>query len=125
VNFWNARLWDAEGLAAYGRAIRVAAQVERVILEGRPYLPEVLGRGRAGGMRLDEEAVLLAADYAGEARGRVRLRIDLPRATRVIDLDRQTQLASLPAGASEFEVEVAPGAARPLHLQPVPTNGAR
>jgi hypothetical protein len=118
INFWSNRLWDAEYLAAYARAIRVASVVEDIILDGEPFAPEVEGAGRARGMKRGGDIILLVTDYWGDAGGEVRIRVDLGAGVEVIDLDRRSTIARLPSGGQILRVPLEGAAARPLWLRP-------
>jgi hypothetical protein len=118
VNFWSSRVWDAELLASYARAIRAVAPVEDIIMDGKPFLPQVDGGGRVSAMGLGDEVVLLVADYHGDTSGEVAVRIDLKKPSRVTDLDTQDVLTQLDGGAQVLRVPLRNARARILHIAP-------
>jgi hypothetical protein len=118
VNFWSGRVWDADLLAAYARAIRAVAPVEDVLVDGDLFPPEVRGLGRASGMRGGDDIVLLVADYHGDTDGIVTIRLKLDKPVRVLDLDREEELGQVNAGESDFAVELGDDRARILHFRP-------
>ncbi|NUQ00243.1 MAG: hypothetical protein HUU35_10355 [Armatimonadetes bacterium] len=118
INFWSGRVWDADLLAAYARAMAVATPVEDILIDGAPYLPEVDGPGRASGLRRGDEAVVLVADYLAEAAGSVALELDFAKPIEVVDLATGEVIAKLAAGAQPFKVAVKEGGARALSVRP-------
>ncbi len=118
VNFWSGRVWDADLLAGYARAIRAVAPVEDVFVDGNLFVPEVQGKGRVSGMRRDDDIVLLVADYHGDTDGVVTVRLKLDKPLRVLDLDSRQEVGRVEAGTSDFEVGLGDGRARILHLRP-------
>ncbi len=119
VNFWSSRVWDAEGLAAYARAIRVAAQVEDIILDGELFVPDLDGGGRVSGMKRGGEFVLLVGDYWDDCGGVVRVKLNEERRLRVTDLETQEELAILEPGARTLNVPLR-GLARALRFTAAP-----
>ncbi len=118
VNFWSGRVWDADLLASYARAIRAVAPVEDVLVDGDLFPPEVEGEGRVSGMRDGDDVVLLVADYHGDTDGTVTVRLKLDKPRRVLDLDRKEEVGQVEAGETEFAVDLGEERARILHLRP-------
>jgi len=118
VNFWSGRVWDADLLAGYARAIRAVTPVEDVFVDGELFLPEVEGKGRVSGMRDGDDIVLLVADYYGDTDGTVTVRLKLDKPMRVLDLDRKEEVGQVAAGETDFAVELGEERAGILHLRP-------
>lgn len=118
VNFWSNRVWDADCLAGYARAVRAVTPVEDVIVDGDLFIPEVQGEGRVSGMQSGDETVLLAADYHGDTDGKLRVKLDLDDRLRVRDLDSGDELAPIGPGQVTLEVALSGPKARILHLRP-------
>ena len=125
VNFWSSRVWDAELLVSYARAIRAIAPVEDIIVDGKPLLPEIDGAGRVSGMALNDEIVLLVADYHGESSGEVAVRLDLEKPSRVTDLDTKQVLVQLEKGPQVLRVPLEGARARILHIRTATTDERR
>ena len=118
VNFWSGRVWDADLLAAYARAVRAIAPVEDIIVDGDLFIPQVEGPGRASGMERGDEIVLLVADYYGATDGTVTLRLHLDKPLRAFDLDRRAEIGTVEPGTAAFKVKLGEDRAKPLHLRP-------
>lgn len=118
INFWSGRVWDADLLAAYARAIRAIAPVEDIVVNGQLFLPELVGKGRVSGVKHGSRIVLLVADYHGDTSGSVRVRLNLPKSMRVSDLDGGQELGEIPAGPTIYEVKLGGQKARILYLRP-------
>jgi hypothetical protein len=118
VNFWSSRVWDADLLAAYARAIRAVAPVEDILIDGEPFLPEVDGAGRVSGIRRGDDIVLLVADYYGDTDGAVRVKLDLPKRMRALDLDRKVEIGTVEAGPQVLSVKLEAESARVLWVRP-------
>ncbi|MCD6352047.1 MAG: hypothetical protein J7M26_08000 [Armatimonadetes bacterium] len=118
VNFWSGRLWDADYLAAYARAVRDITPVEDVIVDGDLYPAQMVGPGRASAMKHGDEIVLLVADYHGDSDGLVRVRLKLRKSMRVRDLDTGKLLGKVGPGEVTLPVELGSEAARLLYLCP-------
>ncbi|MFQ6098954.1 MAG: hypothetical protein ACE5O2_14590, partial [Armatimonadota bacterium] len=112
------RVWDADLLAGYARAIRAIAPVEDVIVDGDLFEAEVIGAGRVSGMRHGDEIVLLAADYHGDSDGTVRVKLNLEKRMRVRDLGEGDELGPTGPGESMLAVPLHARWARILHLRP-------
>lgn len=114
--FWSGRVWDAETLAAYARAIAAVAPAETIILRGNladdvSVTPEI----RLRGMRYREDYFLLAANYHGPEA--VTATIRLPAAVHartVIDTDTGQAIAVLRPEERTLRVTLPDGGARPL-----------
>ena len=117
INFWSGRVWDADCLAGYARAIRAVAPVEDIIVDGELFVPEVEGPGRASGMERGDEIVLLVADYHGESDGTVTVKPNANARLRVSDLDQKKELGVLEPGEA-LRVQLARDRAKALHLRP-------
>ncbi|MBM4016909.1 MAG: hypothetical protein FJ288_01060 [Planctomycetes bacterium] len=116
VHFWNSALWDAESLAAHARAVRIAAPVEDVIVNGAPAEgvrtePPV----RTCGMRRGDDMFLLIADYYLRGKKTVEVELPMQKACTVTDLDAGGQVARLAAGERRFRVVLHGG--RPAALR--------
>ncbi len=118
INFWSNRVWDAEYLAAYARAIRAATPVEDIILDGEPFSPQVDGKGRAHGLKRGGDVILIVSDYWGDAGGEVRVHLELEQPSQVIDLDRRSELGRLGSGRQTLRVRLDTAQARPLWIRP-------
>jgi len=118
VNFWSSRVWDADLLAAYARAVRAIAPVEAILVDGEPFIPELEGPGRVSGMRLDDTVVLLVADYHGATDGIVRVKLNLPQPARITDLDRRADLGTLDSGPRVLAVDLGGESLKVLRLGP-------
>lgn len=117
INFWSGRVWDADGLAGYARAIRAIAPVEDVLVDGQPMAVAVDGPGRASAIRTADTVVLLLADYDGAAGGTVKVRLGLERAMTADDLARHEELGQAPAGDVPWSVWLAGEPVRLLRLR--------
>lgn len=118
INFWSNRVWDAEYLAAYARAIRAAAPVEDIIVDGEPFSPPVEGKGRAHGLKRGDDVILVASDYWGDAGGEFRVILELKQPAQVIDLDTRATVARLARGRQTLRVRLDTAQARPLWIRP-------
>ncbi len=120
--FWSSRVWDIESMIACIRVVRAIAPVERILTLGRLAGADatVAGPGRVSGMRLGNQMVLLAADYAGRTRGAIRLRLRLPVASELRDLLDGRPAGELPAGERTLELPLEGARARLLHVRPTP-----
>ncbi|MBM3474042.1 MAG: hypothetical protein FJX75_12305 [Armatimonadetes bacterium] len=118
VNFWSSRVWDADLLAAYARAIRAVAPVEDTLIDGEPFIPEVDGPGRVSGMKRGDDIVLLVADYHGDTDGTVKVKLDLPKRVTITDLDRHADIGNVEAGPQVLSVKLDSAAAKVLLLKP-------
>ena len=125
VNFWSSRVWDAELLASYARAVRAIAPVEDIIVDGKPFLPQVDGAGRVSGMAHGDEMVLLVADYHGDTSGEVVVQLDLVKPSRVTDLDTKEVFAQLEEGPQVLRVALGGERARILHIKAGTTDAHR
>ncbi len=118
VNFWSGRVWDADLLAGYARAIRAVAPVEDILVDGDLFPPEVRGGGRTSGMKRGDDIVLLVADYHGDTDGVVTVKLKLDKPMRALDLDSKEEVGQLEGGETDFAVELGDERARILHLRP-------
>lgn len=93
MNFWSGRVWDAENLAAYSRAIRNIEPVEDIILAGELLEgARVQGEGRVSGVTADGEMVILVADYHQDAGGHVTVTLPVDGVMTATDLDTGEEL---------------------------------
>jgi uncharacterized protein (TIGR03437 family) len=118
VNLWSSRVWDADLLAAYARAIRAVQPVEDILVDGAPFLPQVAGAGRVSGMQLNNEVVLLVADYYGTTGGAVGINLSFPQPMRMFDLDKNAEIGILPGGPQVLQVNLGFDSAKLLRLIP-------
>jgi len=117
VNFWSGRVWDAETLAAYARAIRMVAPVENTIVDGQ------LVEGvrcepamRISGMRRGDDLFLLIADYHRREPRAVTVELPITKAATVVDLATGRPLARLAAGERRFTLAFDGELAKALHI---------
>jgi hypothetical protein len=121
VYFWSSRVWDAESLIAYNHVVRAIAPVEDIILEGSPVGDgfTVDEPGRLSGLRLENSALLLLADYKSQSDGTLTLNLDLPVPSRLVDrLSGEVLVAELAPGPQRIRVPLGDSPARLLHLAP-------
>lgn len=120
VYFWSGRLWDAETLAAYADAIRMASCVEQIICDG-----DIISGihadppMRISGMTYDGETFLLVADYGKSTQGNVTITLSSPIMARVIDLSSSSVIAETDRDGRTFTIRFDRERAKALHLQPV------
>ncbi|MFO8080427.1 MAG: hypothetical protein R6V07_08985, partial [Armatimonadota bacterium] len=106
MNFWSGRVWDAENLAAYSRAIRNLQPVEGLLLAGELLEgAQVRGEGRISGVTAEGEMVILVADYYQDAGGAVTVRLPVDAAMTAIDLDSSEELPVSAAGELTVPLE--------------------
>jgi len=118
VNFWSNRVWDADLLAGYARAIRAVAPVEDIIVDGDLFAAEVDGPGRVSGIKSGDEIILLVADYYGDAKGTVNVKLNVDEDLRVYDLDAKAEKSVVQAGGAVLSVDLGEAKAVALHLRP-------
>ena len=118
VHFWSGRLWDAETLDAYARAIHMVVPVEDVIVDGD------LLRGarcdpamRVSGMQRGGDLFLLVADYRSPRKGDVRIALPVAGPARVTDLATGCVVAHIAPGAKVFTVRFDGQRAKALHVE--------
>ncbi len=117
VHFWSGRVWDAETLAAFGRAIRIAAPVEDTIVDG-----ELVGgvkcspAMRVSGMRRGDDMFLLIADYASPRTGKVAVTLPAGPARRIVDLETGKEIARLKPSERSFSVPLQNERAKAIHV---------
>jgi len=117
VHFWSGRVWDAETLAALARAIRIAAPVEDIIVDGdlvggvecRPAM-------RVSGMRRGHDMFLLIADYASPRTGEVAVTLPAGPARGVVDLETGKEIARLKPSERGFRLSFRKERARAIRV---------
>jgi hypothetical protein len=122
VYFWSGRVWDAESLIAYNRAIRAIAPVEELILKGELVgeTASVDGPARLSGIRHQGEMLLLVADYFDRTEGKLDLRLSVSSASAIRDLlTGQTVAERIPAGETTISIALAGARARLLRVYPI------
>jgi hypothetical protein len=121
VHFWSGRVWDAETLAAYARAIRIVAPVEDVIVDGR-LVSGVTCRPpmRISGMQRGDEMFLLIADYRSRSPKAVEVTLPAGPARAVIDLETRQQIARLAASQRTFRLRFKKELAKAIRVRPAP-----
>ncbi len=87
INFWSNRVWDADDLAGYAKAIRMIAPVEDIIVDGELLECEVEGPGRVSAVRSDGGIVMLVSDYHGDTDGKVSINLKFEKDMEVVDLE--------------------------------------
>ena len=117
VNFWSGRVWDAETLAAYARAIRMVAPVEDIIVDGQLVAgvrcePAM----RVSGMRRGDDLFLLIADYHSREPKAVTVELPTAKAATVVDLATGKALARLGAGERRFTLSLGGELAKALSV---------
>ena len=103
------------------RVVRAIAPVEDIILEGEPVGDgfKVDRPGRLSGLRLDNSALLLLADYASQSNGTLTLNLDVPVPSRLVDrLSGEVLAAELAPGPQRIQVPLGDSPARLLHMAP-------
>ena len=105
--FWSDRLWDAENLAAYARAIRIVAPVEDIIVDGTP-VSDVRTRPplRVSGMRRGDDFFLLVADYDPHESKTLEVELPLSKACVVTDLGSGKIVGEVKEGQRVFRVSL-------------------
>jgi hypothetical protein len=132
VHFWSSRVWDTESLAAYAEAIRCAAQVEDIVVDGAPAegLTAVTedhaqqtpdnAAPRVTGMRLKDSFFVLVADYRLDTGNRtVAVRIPVTETSEAVDLLTGKNLGRLSEDAPLLRVVLGPERAVALSVRPV------
>ncbi|MCX8037687.1 MAG: hypothetical protein N3D11_11710 [Candidatus Sumerlaeia bacterium] len=119
VHFWSSRVWDTEDLAAYAEALRIAGQVEDIIVDGELLTgttsqPPV----RLSGMRKGNEVFLLAADYFSTASGTVTVQLPSGLSGIVTDLRSGRQAGHVRAPDSIFTFAFDGEKARAFRIRP-------
>ena len=119
VHFWSGRVWDAETLAAYARALAVVAPVEDVIVDGK-LVSGVASRPkmRISGMRRGDEMFLLLADYRSRRAKTVAVTLPPGPPRVVVDLANGETVARLPRAQRAFRLPFTGEPARAVHVKP-------
>jgi len=119
VHFWSGRLWDAGGLAGLAEAVRIAAPVEDVIVDGELVSGVTCTPAmRTSGMRRGGEMFLLIADYARRRTGDVRVSLPDPADAVAVDLATGRPIARLRPPERSFVVQFRGESARAIHVRP-------
>ncbi len=109
TNFWSSRVWDADILEGYARAVKVVAPVEDIIVDGRIVADDVncdSERLRISAIARDKDLIFLLGNYYEDDLGTIQVRLPLESgAYEVIDLASGKIMANLKARPYVLKVD--------------------